>query len=221
MKKLLTAFLMASCMSVLFAREPVPDAVTYGDPDTSEIFHILRNLGYDCFRLRLPVDSTQSYNVEMILEEYEQRELVDENAVRFSPTYRQILYGESDEIVIQSYDQVSVIFDYGTTSEYNRVMFLIPGSMAGGLPITIREECVKYATRPFAVRQMVPGEKIPVALLGAFWHDEKYDIYRFCGRKELDLDIEEDIFDLSPHYFIVYLRLTENHDGVMDLRNGQ
>lgn len=70
-----------------------------------------------------------------------------------------------------------------------------------------------YMTRPFEVAALKEGEYTPISLYGSFWFDkeiyEKHGqiIHRFCGSNEVDVALEDEMFDLSPHYFIVSIGL--------------
>ncbi|MCD8101061.1 MAG: DUF5041 domain-containing protein [Alistipes sp.] len=75
---------------------------------------------------------------------------------------------------------------------------------------------VAYSSRPFEEQEFVPGRKTPVVLLGAFWYDERFGVNRFCGSDEVDAAMENELFELSPHYFVVNLRLDETGSEITD-----
>ncbi len=69
----------------------------------------------------------------------------------------------------------------------------------------------RYSHRPF---KLVPKEhaeiiRLPLVMVGSFWYDERYDVYRFCGEKEIDPELTSEILKNCPHYFIIGIELHE------------
>ncbi|MCD8171883.1 MAG: DUF5041 domain-containing protein [Alistipes sp.] len=135
---------------------------------------------------------------------------------RFQPTIRRVIYDGETEVHNFIYDEISVIFNAGGLRGKNNVSFVIPGIMSMIHPLEISDRYVAYSSRPFEEQEFVPGRKTPVVLLGAFWYDERFGVNRFCGSDEVDAAMENELFELSPHYFVVSLRLDETGSEITD-----
>ncbi|WP_336617875.1 DUF5041 domain-containing protein [Bacteroides acidifaciens] len=87
----------------------------------------------------------------------------------------------------------------------------VPGAMRGGVPLKLRPvekyHSYVYYPRPFKFQTIKEGEeehfKIPLILYGSAWLDEKYNIIRFCGEKEIDPEMKAEILKDIPHYYII------------------
>lgn len=73
-----------------------------------------------------------------------------------------------------------------------------------GLPIKdSSKKFFSYNTRPFKIGAFKEGEFIPLLLFGSVWYDEKFNIFRFCGEREIDPDMSSEILKDIPHYYII------------------
>lgn len=61
----------------------------------------------------------------------------------------------------------------------------------------------RYLTRPFKASTFETGKFIPLALCCSFWYDEKSNVIRCCGEKEIDPELTANILKDSPHYYII------------------
>ncbi|MDE6379807.1 MAG: DUF5041 domain-containing protein [Muribaculaceae bacterium] len=59
-----------------------------------------------------------------------------------------------------------------------------------------------YNTRPFKIQEITNGKFIPLVLYGSWWYDKDFDIFRFCGEKEVDPDMSSDILKYIPNYYV-------------------
>jgi hypothetical protein len=68
-----------------------------------------------------------------------------------------------------------------------------------------------YHWRTYSKIDWVLNEEIPVLVYASSWYDEKYNIYRFCGINDLSLDenATKQLFDSSPHYFVIGYKIFE------------
>lgn len=68
-----------------------------------------------------------------------------------------------------------------------------------------------YFPVPYKNRQVQQNKNIPLMLYGTMWHDEEFNIYRFCGRDyltdESDDEATEELMSSSPHYYIISYRI--------------
>jgi hypothetical protein len=60
-----------------------------------------------------------------------------------------------------------------------------------------------YHTRPFKMKTFREDEFIPLVLLGSSWYDKRFDIFRFCGEREIEPDMSSEILKDIPHHYII------------------
>ena len=63
-----------------------------------------------------------------------------------------------------------------------------------------------YHTRPFKIKEFKENEFIPLILLGSGWLDERFNIFRFCGEREIEPDMSSEILKDVPHHYIIGLQ---------------
>ncbi|MDL2265339.1 DUF5041 domain-containing protein [Parabacteroides sp. OttesenSCG-928-G07] len=86
----------------------------------------------------------------------------------------------------------------------------IPSLMNARTPITLRglpmkdsdKKFFSYHTRPFKIGVFEENVFIPLVLYGSMWFDEKYEIFRFCGEREIDSNMSSEILKDVPHYYV-------------------
>lgn len=66
-----------------------------------------------------------------------------------------------------------------------------------------------YQTIPFLLAEVVraDNQEIPLVLYGSGWEDTRYDVVRFCGESEIDLEKKVDILSKIPHHYVLGLEL--------------
>ncbi len=67
---------------------------------------------------------------------------------------------------------------------------------------------IRYDFRPFAIAPLTDQQRqeIPLAIYNSFWFDPKIDICRSCYG-DITASMSEDVFTLSPHYYVIGIRL--------------
>jgi hypothetical protein len=66
-----------------------------------------------------------------------------------------------------------------------------------------------YHTRPFKLNAFKENEFIPLILLGSSWYDERFNIYRFCGEREINPDMSSEILKNVPHYYVIGVKFSK------------
>lgn len=199
--------------------------MTYGEADFENVVSALGFLNVNITKVNLPVTVEESFKTAIIIEEYKNSELINTRNISLLPTMEQIKYPGETEFRTKSYDHITFVFN-AHDPDNHMLHYVVKGVQSGGYPLIrkseeeIEQEKGKYKAsyhlRPFAVQDFTPGEAMPVFLYGSMWLDEKYNIYRFCGSKEVDAAMEDELFKLSPHYFVIKLKLDPNPDYMID-----
>ena len=70
---------------------------------------------------------------------------------------------------------------------------------------------MEYDTRPYKISAFEYGKFIPLVMYGSFWYDEQFNIFRFCGDNELTPDKLSEIEQLSPHYYVIGIKIHKSN----------
>ena len=66
-----------------------------------------------------------------------------------------------------------------------------------------------YNTRPFKIKEFQEDEFIPLILLGSGWYDERFNVLRFCGEREIEPDMSSEILKDVPHHYVVGVKFVK------------
>jgi len=66
-----------------------------------------------------------------------------------------------------------------------------------------------YHTRPFKIKAFKEDEFIPLILLGSGWYDERSNVFRFCGEREIDPDMSSEILKDIPHHYVIGVKFVK------------
>ena len=68
-----------------------------------------------------------------------------------------------------------------------------------------------YVWRPFSKTDWELNKEVPLMVYSSSWYDEKNNIERNCAVRDLSLseDATKELFDSSPHYFIISFKVSE------------
>lgn len=227
-KSLFATLLICVLTSVMsFAQDHETKQFTYEDADMEDVVSALENINVKIRKFKMPITREESYTPTLIVEEYKNGELLKTNNIQLQPTYREIKYEGYTEFKTYFYDHITFIFN-SLDPKKHMMHYICKETSSGGYPLIWpkdgeenKEEdnkrVISYHLRPFSAQDLVPGKETPLFLYGSMWYDEKFNIYRFCGSKEVDPEMEDDLFKLSPHYFVIKIKLDPNPDFKIDL----
>ena len=71
------------------------------------------------------------------------------------------------------------------------------------------EKYFSYNTRPFKLKTFEADKFIPLILFGSSWYEEKFNIYRFCGDREIEPDMSSEILKNVPHYYVIGVKFVK------------
>ena len=66
-----------------------------------------------------------------------------------------------------------------------------------------------YHTRPFKLNAFKEDEFIPLILLGSGWYDERFNVFRFCGEREISPDMSSEILKDVPHHYVIGVKFVK------------
>lgn len=167
---------------------------------------ILESYNIHAYQVDLQPVREKHVKLKIYLDEYHGRDSVTNRLNQGFETRRSFPEGP-----VYQMERLRSMFRFKTDSTAF-ISLSIPDFFAFQLPVdleSVNNSGYFYNSRPFARTDFETGKKIPVVLYGSNWYDEQFDVYRFCGRKELPVDMNDEMFDLIPHYFIISLKVEE------------
>ena len=66
-----------------------------------------------------------------------------------------------------------------------------------------------YTIRPFQLKAFKEDEFIPLILLSSGWYDERFNIFRSCGQREIEPEMSDEIYKNIPHHYIVGVKFVK------------
>ena len=155
----------------------------------------------------------KKYNIQMILEEYENGRIVDStiifnqnNAYYYLPDEM----NENEETFMDFIDQ----YAFYTNENGNNIDITI-SSYNANARCKIKQKRTRdnqfYQWRNYSKTDWKLNEKIPLLLYASSWYDKEFDFERFCGVVDLSYD-EKDTKELmvnSPHCYKISYKVSE------------
>lgn len=179
------------------------DAKEYGQ-EIRDLKDELTLLGLHSFRYNLNLD--KEYAIVLTIDEYENGKLLKTHYNFGASTLYPII--EDDEIAgWNNIPYIRIIFNH-SDKENLKIRFAFP---MGHAEKTLTN---KHAENSYQFRQFTlpgtwdTGTKVPLIAYASFYYDEEAKCYRFCGSM-YPKDMEDELFKLSPHYFIVSATFNE------------
>jgi len=66
-----------------------------------------------------------------------------------------------------------------------------------------------YTTRLFQIKAFKEDDFIPLILLNSGWYDERFDIFRSCGQRDIEPEMSDEIYKNIPHHYIVGVKFVK------------
>ncbi|MBO4944115.1 MAG: DUF5041 domain-containing protein, partial [Muribaculaceae bacterium] len=106
------------------------------------------------------------------------------------------------------------------TDSIRRISIMVPSQGTVFKQIKLREQhspdgkqsATNYIGRTFKTQEIKEGEFTPLVLIGSFWWDPKFNIFRFCGEIEIEPDLSSKIVKNIPHYYVIGVVATKQQD---------
>ena len=206
MKKWIFTVLSCGALSLLQAQEKPAFVTSSLFGKDSDIEWILQDHKVYTYGVDLQPVKGKEYKLKIYVDEYHGRDSVKQLRNFASETVRNF----PEHNIYHQAEKLRTMFRLNTDSTAV-ISLSIPNFFGLQHPVKLEkvQDFYGYNARPFAVTDFEIDKKIPVVLYGSVWYDEKYNICRFCGLKELPVDMEDEMFSLMPHYFIISLKVEE------------
>ncbi|MDR2680033.1 MAG: DUF5041 domain-containing protein, partial [Tannerella sp.] len=195
------------------------------EPD--DLISLLAATGYELFSYDITEMLNERYDIVFVRKEFEAgKEIQTSN---LSATRNKTLMTDFPESEWQKIIDEGMIIDeknraialaekitfgfYPSGNDSTRIMQIrVPGFMSmGRVSFKLKGLAKKnsdellffYHTRPFKMKTFKDDEFIPLILLGSGWYDERFDVFRFCGEREIEPDMSSEILKDVPHYYVI------------------
>ena len=221
MKKILIITCVMLLPYAAFGQEIKSKNVEFDD-----LLTLLQASGYELFNFDITDMLKERYDIVIVSKEYEKDGEIDSKNLTSTPNKRLLTeYPESqwqkmiDEGRIIDPETKAVshaekitfgLFPSGNDSTAH-IQINVPNFMSMTDPLKLRglpmkdsdKKFFSYNTRPFKIGAFKEDVFIPLILYGSMWYDERFDVFRFCGEREIDSDMSSEILKEVPHYYVI------------------
>ncbi len=185
-KNKLTAILLClSLAGIANAQEKSPQVIK-SEPQLEDIYNVLEAMDTHIFRFDLKEFLNKTYSVNVYVDEYEKGKSPKQaHSIRLGNNIQSLNVVPEEHR--QAFREIKHIPE--GKNEWEEIK---------ELAVYLRKS--NDSTSVCTIN--VPGA-IPLILYGSAWLDEKYNIIRFCGEKEIDPEMKAEILKDIPHYYII------------------
>ena len=193
--------------------------------ELEDLMGLLKASGYELFNFDITDMLKEQYIIQIVSKEYDKEgEITSKNLTTAQNKVLLTEFPESswqriidDGRVIDPETKAiahaeKIVFGFHPSKNDSTVLLQlnIPNITMTGTSLKMRsisfkdsdEKWYKYHIRPFKIETFKEDTFIPLVLFGSMWHDERFDIFRFCGEKEIAPDMSSDILKDVPHYYV-------------------
>lgn len=192
-----------------------------------DLEQLLKLGGYENYSFDLTPLLSRDYMLQLIAQEYENGELVATNILgtRANKTHLSAFPPEDQKEILEQGLAADAEHDIFTQSDRLSIRLMpvkddsirlcsidVENIAIMRFPFALKKvsggdmEICMYETRPFEKYEFHNLEFCPLLLLGSFWYDEQFNIFRFCGENEISHDLNSKILKHIPHYYIIGIR---------------
>ena len=199
----------------------------------SDYVPLLHHAGYEAYPFDISSLSDSMYQIRFVIREYEHGNLVSKDYLdwpkcrnnmmlvsRFSPEDQASIKPEEmadpDRGIYRLAKKMQIGFVPAERDSLRPVILDVENMGTMSIPLKMKpveggssdRVSYMYASRPFAVGELVIGEFTPLLLLGSYWFDERFNVTRFCGESVIDADMQARILKDIPHYYVIGVVIT-------------
>ena len=201
----------------------------------STYIELLKDNGYDAYSFDISALRDTTYNLEFKVLEYEGDKIVGDDdgysyilqnrtmVSAFLPENRANIKPEEMADADKGIYSLGERIDIGlfpATDSIRRISIMVPSQGTISKQIKLGEQhspdgkqsATTYIGRTFKTQEIKEGEFTPLVLVGSFWWDPKYNIFRFCGEVEIEPDLSSKIVRNIPHYYVIGVVATKQQD---------
>ena len=195
--------------------------------ELDDLLTLLRASGYELFSFDITDMLKERYDIVFVSKEYDKNGEINSRNLNFIPVSNKTLLTDFPESQWQTAIDEGLIIDPETKAiayaekvsfgfypsgndsiKYLQIQipnFIYTRTTANlrGLPMKDSDKkFFNYQTRPFKISTFKEDTFIPLVLYGSMWFDERFNIFRFCGEREIDPNMSSEILKDVPHYYV-------------------
>ena len=227
MRKYTLATLLCVFLAVVANAQEEGPKVVKTEPEMADIYGVLEALNINLFRFDLSAFLTDVYSVNLYIDEYEKgKEPKRDRTIRLGKNIKSLeeipekhreAFRELKKVPEgqNEWNNIKDVSIYVTKPNDSTAMFTIniPDVMRTNQKVKLhavgKSKTYFYNVRPFTFKAVEKKDSlnIPLLLYGSGWVDERYDIIRFCGEREIDPDMKAEILANLPYHYIIGVEL--------------
>ena len=202
------------------------------EPDFSDYIPLLKAAGYEVYTFDISSLKDNTYYLSFVIREYAKGERISDSDMVSIPIPNRRMISEFQEEDQKRLHSEGVLYDAEKgiylLAEKLSIGFFPSADSLKSMTMSIdnighikrnlalkrlegpeQERKYGYAIRPFSVDAIRIEDFTPLLLLGSFWYDEKFNLFRFCGEREFPADMSSETLKLIPHYYVVGIKATK------------
>ena len=78
-----------------------------------------------------------------------------------------------------------------------------------GITVKDWDKMFFYTIRPFQIKAFKENEFIPLILISSGWYDERFNIFRSCGEREVEPEMSDALYKNIPHHYIIGVKFVK------------
>lgn len=202
----------------------------------STYVELLKNNGYEAISYDITALRDTTYSFKFLVREYEGDKLVSDGSEgyiyllknrtmlsSFSPEFQAEIKAEDMADAASGIYSLAERIDIGLlppTDSIRQVAIMLPSQGAVFKQLKLKEQHSPdgkqstngYLPRPFKHQTFKTDEFIPLMLVGSFWWDPEFEVFRFCGDNVIEPDLSSGIIKNIPHYYVIGMVATQQKD---------
>ena len=185
-----------------------------------DILAALELLGVRIFDIPISPAFEKEYSLSVKLDEYvdgkkiNSRDILPNHPAFKGNTYSHYIEDSIGEKDVWYFDYISKMTFFSKDNDSTIILKLshLAGNIGG---IKMKKKTVRegqfYTWRSYSKVDWKLNEEVPLLVFASSWYDEQFKFDRFCGTVDLSRDEEatKELFDNSPHYYLISLKVFE------------
>ena len=226
MKKISIIFCMLILSCAAFGQQ-----IKKQNVELDDLLSLLNYAGYEIFSFDISEMLNERYDIVLVMKEYEAGNEIASSNFATVPNKRLLTdFPESqwqqmidagrviDPITQATAHVEKISFGFSpSNNDSTKYIQINAPNMLMRSPLKLRGLTIKawdrkvfsYYTKPFKIDTFEVDKFIPLVLFGSSWYDERINVLRFCGEREINPDMSSEILKDVPHHYVFGVRFVK------------
>lgn len=225
MKRILLTlgFILAMCSNWCMAQSDSTKMITKMKATEADYIALLNATGYATFSYDIMSLKDDTYNIYFYAYHYDKDSLISKDMLDHSKSRMMIEEFKKEDQ--ERHRKKAVDPEHGVYTRYDKIMFGFspvhdsicglylfgnnsptyihdPYKLRGAYDRKSQKQLYNYQLYPFEPSEIKEDTFIPLVAMVSFWFEEKYGIWRCCGKSVLSPDLHNDQLKRSTDYII-------------------